>query len=134
VEYGSFEIKFPKNWSGYVDQEKSGKQVDLVLNPDFVRRINATDELAAARVLLQETQADQFMTSFASQVKRGSLKQSDITISGQHAYDFTGQFQDRRTTREVVVPVRDKVLVFINENNRYSSEFNQILAQSKIIP
>ncbi|MDB5178461.1 MAG: hypothetical protein JWN01_404 [Patescibacteria group bacterium] len=134
VEYGSFEIKFPKNWSSFIDQEKSGKQIDLILNPDFVRRINATDELSAARVLLQETSAETFMAAFSSQIKRGALKQTDITVSGQHAYDLNGQFQDRRTTREVVIPVRDKVLVFINENNRYSTEFNQILAQSKIIP
>jgi Tfp pilus assembly protein PilV len=134
VEYGSFEIKFPKNWSAWVDQEKSGTQVSLELNPDFVRRTNSTDELYATRVQLIERTSDQYMTSYNSQVQRGALKKADATVSGQKAFDLTGSFQDKRTTRMVVVPVRDKVLVFINENSRYASEFNEILAQSKIIP
>lgn len=134
VEFGSFEIKFPKNWSSYIDQEKTGTQVALTINPDFIRRTNSTDELAAAKVTLMERPVDQYMATFASNVKKGTLKQADITISGQRAFDLTGQFSDKRTTREVIVPVRDKVLVFINENSKYSAEFDQILAQSKIVP
>jgi hypothetical protein len=134
VEDGSFQIAFPKDWSSYVDQETSGTQVSLALNPDFIRRTNATDELMAARVQLIERGSDQYMNAFTSYVKQGTLKQSDITISGLHGYDLTGQFSDKKTTREIVIPVRDKVLVFINENSKYANEFNQILAQSKIIP
>lgn len=134
VEYGSFEIKFPKNWSGYVDQQRTGVQVSLVVNPDFVRHTNGQDELAGTRVKLEERPSDQYMINYNNQVKRGTLKQTTITVSGQKAYDLTGTFQDKKTTRQVVVPVRDKVLVFINENSRYAAEFNEILAQAKIIP
>lgn len=134
TEYGSFEIKFPKNWSGYVDQQKSGTQISLTANPDFIRRTNGTDELSALRVQLIERTTDQFMNSYSSLVKRGTLKQADVVVSGQKGFDLTGGFQDKRTTRMVVIPVRDKVLVFTNENSRYASEFNEILAQSHIIP
>jgi hypothetical protein len=134
ISFGSFEIKFPKDWSGYVDQESSNIQVGLVVNPDFVRRTNSTDELAAARVQLVERTSDQYMNAYSSYVKRGTIKQNNITVSGQQAFDLTGQFQDKKTSRMVVVPVRDKVLVFINENNKYAPEFNEILAQSKIVP
>jgi hypothetical protein len=134
VEYGSFDIKFPKNWSGYVIQDKNGTQINLTLNPDFIRRTNSNDELAATRVQLIERTSDQFMNSYTNLVKRGTLKQADITVSGQKGFDITGTFQDKRTTRMIVIPVRDKVLVFANENSRYAGEFNQILAQSKIIP
>jgi hypothetical protein len=120
VEYGSFEIKFPKNWSGYVIQDKNGTQVNLTINPDFIRRTNSNDELAAARVQLIERTSDQFMTQYTNLVKRGTLKQADITVSGQKGFDITGTFQDKRTTRMVVIPVRDKVLVFSNENSRYA--------------
>jgi hypothetical protein len=134
TEYGSFEIKFPKVWSSYIDQEPTGKQVSLVMNPDFVRRTNNTDELVAARVQLIEQTKDSFMQQFTSLVKRNVLKQADTTISGQKAFDLTGAFADKKTTRMVVVPVRDKVLVFYNENSKYGDEFSQILAQSKVIP
>ena len=63
-----------------------------------------------------------------------TLHQNTIQISGLAAFDLTGNFGDRRTVREVVVPVRDKVIVFINENNEYKNEFAQILAQAKINP
>jgi hypothetical protein len=134
VEDGSFSISFPKDWSGYVDQEQSGTQVSLVVNPDFVRRTNANDELAAARVQLIVRDVNQYMNAFTSYIKQGTIKQKDITVSGQHGYDLSGQFTDKKTTREVIVPVRDKVLVFFNENSKYADEFNQILAQSKINP
>jgi hypothetical protein len=134
VEFGSFEIKFPKTWSSYVDQENFATQVNLVLNPDFVRKTNGTDELAAAKILLQQQDQSVYMQAFSAQVKQGTLKQANITISGQRAFDLTGGFQDKRTTREVVVPVRDKVLLFINENSKYAAEFNQILSQAKVNP
>jgi len=134
IEDGSFQIAFPKDWSGYVDQEGTGTQVSLIVNPDFVRRSNDVDELAAARVQLIERDSTQYMNAFNSYIKQGTLKQANTTVSGQAAYDLTGQFSDKKTTREVVVPVRDKVLVFINENSKYANEFNQILAQSKIVP
>jgi hypothetical protein len=134
VEFGSFEIKFPKNWSGYVDHEPTGTQVSLLLNPDFVRRSNGSDELAAGRIMLVTRPFDQYTTTFQNQIKRGTIKQTAITVSGLKGYDLSGSFQDKKTTREVIVPVRDKVLVFINENFKYATEFNEILAQSTIVP
>lgn len=134
VEYGSFEIKFPKNWSSQVIQERNNTQVHLIVNPDFIRRTNGNDELMATRIMLLERTSDQYMSSFSGLVKRGTLKQANITVSGQKAFDLTGQFSDKKTTRQVIVPVRDKVLVFINENSRYAGQFNEILAQSKVIP
>jgi hypothetical protein len=134
VDFGSFEIKFPKNWSSFVDQEPQGTQISLALNPEFIRRTGNADELMAARVQLIERTKDAYLQTFSASLKRGTLKQADITISGQHAYDITGQFTDKKSTRQVIVPVRDKVLVFINENGKFGSEFNQILSQAKVIP
>jgi hypothetical protein len=134
VEYGSFEIKFPKDWSSSVDQEGSGTQVDLIINPDFVRRTNGNNELSAAHIMLIERSSDQYMSGYTSLIKTGKLKQANIAVAGQQGFDITGSFPDRRTTRQVIIPVRDKVLVFTNENGKYASEFNEILAQSKIVP
>jgi hypothetical protein len=131
---GSFEIKFPKSWSSYVDEENYGTQVSLVINPDSVRRSNGTDQLAAAKITLQQRSQTDYLNAFQSLLQSGALKQATISVSGLKAFDITGNFQDKRTTRQVVVPVRDKVLVFVNENSKYASEFGQILAQSKVNP
>lgn len=134
VEYGSFTINFPKNWSSFVDHEPHGKQVSLALNPDFVRRSNGADETMATRVILQERTKDQYLQQYASLIKNKTLKQTTITVSGLTAYDITGKFPDKKTLHEVVVPIRDKVLTFSNENAVYAGEFNTIVASAKLIP
>ncbi len=133
-QFGSFEIKYPKDWSAYVVQQSTGTQISLTLNPNLVRRVNGSDDLVAARVVLTERTSDQYLSSYSTAVTRGTLKQANITVSGQKAIDLTGAFGDKKTLRQVVVPVRDKVIVFSTEDKTYASQFNQILAQAKIIP
>jgi hypothetical protein len=133
-EFGAFMINFPKNWSSYVDEESSGTQVLLILNPNSVGKTNGTDNLAAARITLLQDNSDDFMGNFSGEIKSGQLHQNPIKVSGQAGYDLTGKFDNNRTVREVVIPVRDKVLVFINENSAYAGEFKQILDQAKINP
>lgn len=134
VADGSFVINFPKNWSGWVDEETSGNNVNLILNPDFVRMSGGVNSLAGCVVKLVQQQSTQYMSQFASYIQQGQMHQAGITVSGIQGFDLTGQFSDNRTTRMVVVPVRDKVLVFTNENAKYSTEFNEILAQAKVNP
>jgi hypothetical protein len=132
--YGSFEIKFPKTWSSFVSENTSGTQVNLLINPDFVRRTNSNEDPVATKVLLVDQNSTRYMSSFSAQIKQKKVKQTEITVSGLKAFDLTGAFTDKKVARMVIVPVRDKVVVFINENNRYTAEFNEILAQAKIVP
>jgi hypothetical protein len=134
VGFGSFVINFPKNWSSYVREQPSGTQVSLALNPNFIRNTNGEDEITAVRVILLTTAQDSYMAQYASAIKTGKLKKTITQISGQTAYDLTGTFNGKKTIREVVVPIRDKVLVFSSEASEYSSEFGAILSQAKIIP
>jgi hypothetical protein len=132
--YGSFVINFPKDWSSTVDEEQDGTQVSLALNPDFVQTEDGVAQPVAARVMLIDQPESQYMSQFTSQVQQGMLSQAGITVSGQTGFDLRGQFNDQKTVREVVIPVRDKVLVFTTENSTYATEFDQILAQCKINP
>lgn len=134
VTYGSFVIAFPKNWSSYVDEEVSGKQVELILNPDFIRKTKSQEEPQAARIIYQDGTQNNYPQQFAGQVKQGKMKQADIKVSGQSGLDFTGTFPDNKTVRMVIVPIRDKVLIFSTENPKYATEFGQILSQSKLVP
>lgn len=133
-EFGSFVINFPKSWSSTVDQESHGVQVDLILNPDFIRKTFGQNETVATHIQFIERGSDDFLSQYTNAIKYGKIKQTNITVSQQPAFDITGDFGDHKTVREVVVPIRDKVLVFTSENSKYASEFSQILAQSKIIP
>src|SRR5207245_6599292 len=65
LEYGSFEIKFPKNWSSYVDQERSStNQVTLVVEPNFVVRNNSVDDLAPAKIVLVQRTLAEFLGTY----------------------------------------------------------------------
>jgi len=133
-EFGSFIVNFPKNWSSYAKEQSSGTQVSLALNPDFVRNTNGQDNTTAVRVMLITSTQEQYLNQYTATIKSGATKKTSITVSGQPAYDITGKFNGRKTIREVVVPIRDKVLVFSNESPQYASEFNSVLSQAKIIP
>jgi hypothetical protein len=134
VASGSFQVAFPKTWSSYVEEQPNGMQVFLRLNPDFVRRTDGTADKDAVHVSLMDQSSTAFIAGFDTAVKRGEITKTVITVSGVPGYDLTGTFSDKRTLREVVIPVRDKIIVFATENSRYSSEFSQILAQAKINP
>lgn len=132
VEYGSFEVKFPKNWSALVAEERSsGTQVSLVVHPEFIHRSNGTDDLMAAKVQLQQKTLAEFVRAFENNKK---VTRTEVTVSNIKGYQLTGSFADKRVTRLVVIPVRDKSLLFINEASKYSREFDEIIAQSKIVP
>jgi hypothetical protein len=131
---GAFVINFPKDWSGWVDQESSGTKVDLILNPNFVQTDNGTPDLAACTVQLVDQRSTDYMSGYSGNVQSGQLQQKSITVSGISGFDLTGNFGDQRTTRMVIVPVRDQVIVFTNENGSYGQEFSEILAQAKINP
>jgi hypothetical protein len=133
-QYGSFNIKFPKDWSSSVDEEANGTQVQLIINPDFIRKTNGSDNPVAIRVVLIERTKDNFLSQYTSPIRYGTIKQVLTKVSSQPAYDLTGKFGNTSTIRMVVVPIRDKVLVFSTEDVKYASQFNEALAQATIIP
>ncbi|HVQ44976.1 MAG TPA: hypothetical protein VMT30_08550 [Candidatus Saccharimonadia bacterium] len=132
--FGAFVINFPKTWTSTVDEENTGTQVKLIVNPDFVRRKNGQDDKIAAKVIFLDQPKDKYLAQYASLFKKGTLKQSSTEVSGQPAINIVGQFGDLKTVRLVVVPIRDKVLLFSTENDQLSTEFNQIISQAKINP
>ncbi len=132
IEYGSFEIKFPRSWSASVEQARSNQtQVTLIVHPDFIKRDNNANELAAAKILLVQRTLNEYVKVFQSQKE---VKRSDTTVSGVKGVQLTGKFADKRTVRMVVIPIRDKSLVFFNEDSNFAPQFDQILAQSKVLP
>jgi hypothetical protein len=134
---GSFVINFPKNWSAYVDEEQSGTDLALSLNPNYVSVTNNAQDPTAAQVQLVDRDQSDYMTQYQSAVSDNEISQKNITVSGLSGFDLAGaagSFNDPNAVREVVVPVRDKVIVFISETTQYATEFDEILAQCKINP
>ncbi len=131
-QYGEFQIMFPKSWNGYVDQEPtSSTQVTLYLHPDFVLKDANFFQFQGCIVLLIQRQLNDYLRQFTS---LKGMVQTDTTVDGIKSVKLVGPFPDRRTKVMIVVPVRDKVMVFTNEDPVYTNEFNQILAQATLHP
>lgn len=139
-EFGSFNVKFPKNWSARLSESASGQvQVNLSVNPDFIRYKDDVTQPVALRVRLIKQNSNSFIAEFADAVKSGAIKKSAIIVSGQNGIALTGHFTDITQNKSdfvrlVAVPVRDKVLVFTCENGLYTSQFDATVSQSKIVP
>ncbi|HEX3082512.1 MAG TPA: hypothetical protein VHQ86_04620 [Candidatus Saccharimonadia bacterium] len=136
-ELGSFVINYPKTWSVNIDRENSSTQVQLTVNPVAITKAYGVDAPVAARVSLITRDKTSYMGQFANNVKNGKVKQTSLTVSGQPAYDLTTStvgILGGKILHEVVVPIRDKVLVFTSENNTYAAEFGQMVSQAKVNP
>jgi hypothetical protein len=130
-EFGSFVIKFPKNWESYVNYSQSSQDnLDLMLHPNLITANNNDPQLLACRITMRQGTLDNYLQQFHN---NPTVKQSDITVSGIKGKELTG-IQDKRSIRTIALPVRDKTLLFTNEDNNFTSEFSTILAQSRIIP
>jgi hypothetical protein len=133
--YGGFEIKFPKNWSGHVVENEGGSpQVQLTLHPNFVKQVANQDNAYAARVQLSRTNHDQIVKQRQNEVKAGRMKQQSVSVAGIPSTRFEGKFDNKHDGVTVLVPVRDKTVIISTDDKKYLPEFDQILAQSKIVP
>jgi hypothetical protein len=132
IAFGSFAINFPKNWMISVDLEDNAlSQVIIDLQPDVIRRVNNTQDLYATEITLVRKQITDYTQNLLINKK---ITEHDVTVAGIASMQFTGALPDNRSTTLVAVPVRDKTLVFSNENAVYAKEFQEILAQAKINP
>jgi len=131
-EYGAFSLLIPKNWSAYVQYNLGGRtQLELSLQPDIISVTGNAVAPLAAHIELDQLTLDDYLSQYKADP---NVNQSDITVSGIKSKNLTGSFRDLSVVREVVVPVRDKVMVFTNQDKTYDPEFTKILEQAKINP
>jgi hypothetical protein len=131
---GSFVINYPKGWSAKVDEcENCGTPVDLYVSPALVRSVSGQYRPAAVHVQLVSRASADLLNGYADALSQKKLRQSATTVSGIAAIRLDGQF-DRFAGSLVAVPVRDKTLLFWNEDTARLAEYNEVLAQAKVNP
>ena len=67
-------------------------------------------------------------------VNNKKAKATTATVSGITGTRYTGAYRQAKDGVAVLVPVRDKTMVFITDNTNYLSEFETALSQSTIKP
>lgn len=133
--FGEFTIKFPKSWSSSVAENlTSTNQVDLIANPEFVKILPNNSVNYALRVGLVNNTYVATRLSYDQRVKSKKLKAEPVKVSGIDGTRYTGEYKEGKTGIAVLVPVRDKTIVFTTENTKYQTEFEATLTQSTIRP
>lgn len=133
--FGEFTIKFAKSWSSSVAENQSTtNQVDLIANPEFIKILPNNTVNYGLRVYLVNSTYATVKTSYDQQVKSKKAKASTATVSGIDGTRYEGQYNSTKSGIAVLIPVRDKTMVFTTENTKYQPEFEATLAQSTIKP
>ncbi|MBW3538257.1 hypothetical protein KY386_02065 [Candidatus Parcubacteria bacterium] len=133
--YGGFEIKFPKNWNAYVVEGGSGAtQLSLTLHPDFVRQLPGRDNAYATQVKLLREVYNNVLRRYDEPIRKRLVTKRTATVSGITATWLEGKVDGRHDGVAVIVPVRDKVMIFSTDDRRFLDSFQQVLAQAVITP
>jgi hypothetical protein len=135
---GSFQLQIPKNWSIYAEHTPVGvssTQLTLVASQDVVNVTKNGHDTQPFMMQLVNKSAVDIVKSFNDKIKTKKLGTKTISVSGISSTYLEGVLDDERHDGiEVIVPVRDKAMVFITQSHSFVPEFNQILANAKIIP
>lgn len=134
---GAFVITFPKNWNIAVTPGNSSNgELTGLLNPDSVDM--KTDKYAM-RFNLQPVKFAETQKKYDKIVQdsKGKVKSEEIIVSDIHGFRYKGRInkKDDKDKTIIILPVRDKTLTLLTDNNEvFESDFNTILANSKIYP
>ncbi len=133
--FGEFTLKFPKSWSSSVaENQNATNQVDLIATPEFIKILPNNTVNYALRAYLVNNTYNTVKSSYDQQVKNKKAKASSVKVSGIDGTRYEGQYNQTKTGIAVLVPVRDKTIVFTTENTKYQPEFEATLTQSTIKP
>lgn len=133
--FGEFTIKFPKNWSSSVSENLSANtQVDLIVNPEFIKILPDNSVNYALRAGLINSTYNTVKSQYDQRVKSKKLKATSAKVSGLDGTRYEGEFKEKKNGIIVLVPVRDKTIFFSTENTKYQPEFETTLTQSTIRP
>lgn len=133
--FGEFTIKFAKSWSSSAaENQNATNQVDLIANPEFIKILPNNTVNYGLRVYLVNNTYATTKGAYDQQVKNKKAKASSVKVSGIDATRYEGQYSQTKSGIAVLVPVRDKTIVFTTENTKYQPEFEATLTQSTIKP
>lgn len=130
-DFGSVSFKFPKTWSVYYadGDDGNGNTFAVYFNPDHVPTISSTQQFAL-RLTIEEQSYESVVASYASAVKKGTLKSSIVTTNGLSGTRIDGQFSKTLDGSVVIFKVRDKTLLVQTDSPSFLADFNNTIVSS----
>ncbi|MDQ3159211.1 MAG: hypothetical protein M3P98_03715 [bacterium] len=130
TELGSVEFKYPKIWSGYVNEaSNSNLPLDATFHPNVVP---ASDTAYALRVQIVNNQYSTEVKKFDSKAENGTVKVSAYkteNVDGVPAVKITGQIDSKTRGTLILIQVRDKTLKMWTESDQFTNDF-----ETRVLP
>ena len=131
-DYGNLSFDYSKLWSVYVAKDASkGGNFEAYLNPKTVPPVTAAERFAL-RVLIEEKDYDQVISSYNSLVTKGDLQAStykiDETTSGTR---LDGNFTKDIRGSAVIFKIRDKTVTLRSDAETFKEYFEALIKTVK---
>jgi hypothetical protein len=133
---GAFQLQIPKNWSLYAERANVGQtQLTLIANLDAVTVNKGGNNTQPFKLQLLRQTALDVVKKYQQDIKTKKIAAKTVKVSGIDATQLEGVLDtERHDGVMIIVPVRDKALVFVTESRSYVKEFSEIVGTAKINP
>lgn len=137
-ELSSVIIKYPKTWSGYVDDNGSGGAlVNGYFHPTTVPGTQSGTAYALRAQIIDRSFSDE-VRSFDNQVKKGAAKASSYTnknVPGVVGLRIDGEIDNKQQGIVILMPAREKTIKIYTQSDQYYNDFeNNILPNFSFTP
>ena len=129
--YGSLVVKYPKTWSGYVDEEDgTDTPINAYFYPGVVPSASNQNNAFALRVQVLQQSYDSILQQYNSYAQQKLVTVNPYTLPGVKSVvgvRVEGQIQPQKHGSLVILPVRNQTLEIWTEASQFSSDFNNII-------
>lgn len=130
TDLGSVKFGFPKTWSVYLGNGTGGDGTfTAYMNPVSVPTISSSQQYAL-RLTIEPRDYETILNSYASLVKKGTLKSSIVTTNGLSGTRLDGAFTKDLNGAAVIFKIRDKTLTIQTDSPTYLNDFNTSVVPS----
>ena len=126
-DYGRVTFDYPRNWSLYIDQDASrGGTFAAYLNPVFVPPISQSERYAA-RVIIEDKDYEDVLSSYQRLVERGDLKTTNVNVGGVNGTRVDGAFSKEIRGSAILLKIRDKTLTIRTDAETFKKYFDELI-------
>jgi hypothetical protein len=131
---GSFQLRFPKNWSAMADIGEDGDELEFTAHPDLLDVSDSEGAAYALVVKLVNQRSSALLREYNEAAADKRVSSKAVRVSGVAATWYEGRYDDDHNGVIVIVPMRDRTLTFETQDRQFINQFNQVLQQSKLAP
>lgn len=129
-QFGSVIIKYPKTWSGYVDDTgRSTAPVDGYFYPSTVPGIQSETSYAL-RLQVVNRDFSTELRSYDSAVKQGTVKVESYkpkNVPDVVGAKLQGEIASKKQGILIMLPLRDKTIKIYTESDKFYNDFNTFI-------